>query len=159
MTSTVYPVGGGMEDWAYGAGWDNKAPDAGLSKCTPQTEPALGEDFFELQTNVRSAIYLIETDDQKDPYEKTFGSRDVIKLVNGDFQIISASVEDKKSSHRFDGHINRNIRLATAMIDFSKPYIYVESIVQEHENIKVSFKVNGCGSVNQVYFEINGSGM
>lgn len=23
MTSTVYPVGGGMEDWAYGAGWDN----------------------------------------------------------------------------------------------------------------------------------------
>ena len=23
MTSTVYPVGGGMEDWGYGAGWDH----------------------------------------------------------------------------------------------------------------------------------------
>lgn len=30
MTSTVYPVGGGMEDWAYGAGWDNKKADAGM---------------------------------------------------------------------------------------------------------------------------------
>jgi len=41
MTSTVYPVGGGMEDWAYGAGWDNKVADAGFNKCTPRTEPAL----------------------------------------------------------------------------------------------------------------------
>ena len=46
MTSTVYPVGGGMEDWAYGAGWDNKALDAGFYRCTPQTEPALNDDFF-----------------------------------------------------------------------------------------------------------------
>lgn len=22
MSSTLYPVKGGMEDWAYGAGWD-----------------------------------------------------------------------------------------------------------------------------------------
>jgi len=25
MTSVVYPVGGGLEDWAYGAGWDHAA--------------------------------------------------------------------------------------------------------------------------------------
>ena len=24
MTSIVYPVGGGLEDWAYAAGWDTK---------------------------------------------------------------------------------------------------------------------------------------
>ena len=25
MTSTVYSVNGGMEDWAYGASWDSEA--------------------------------------------------------------------------------------------------------------------------------------
>ena len=34
MTSTVYPVGGGMEDWGYGAGWDT-ATNAGFYKCVP----------------------------------------------------------------------------------------------------------------------------
>lgn len=24
MTGVVYPVKGGLEDWAYGAGWDNE---------------------------------------------------------------------------------------------------------------------------------------
>ena len=38
MTSTVYPVGGGMEDWGYGGGWDNlPGTDAGFEKCEPQT--------------------------------------------------------------------------------------------------------------------------
>ena len=32
MTSVVYPVGGGLEDWAYGAGWDF-SEDATLSEC------------------------------------------------------------------------------------------------------------------------------
>ena len=39
MSSTVYPVGGGMEDWAYGAGWDNRDKDAAMNKCTPFTYP------------------------------------------------------------------------------------------------------------------------
>lgn len=32
MTSTVYPVGGGMEDWGYAAGWDYTA-DATIQSC------------------------------------------------------------------------------------------------------------------------------
>ena len=35
MSSTVYPVGGGMEDWAYGAGWDNRDSDAARHECKP----------------------------------------------------------------------------------------------------------------------------
>ena len=34
MTSTVYAVGGGFEDWAYGGGWD-LARDASMQACTP----------------------------------------------------------------------------------------------------------------------------
>jgi len=30
MAEIVYPVGGGLEDWAYGAGWD-KEKGAALS--------------------------------------------------------------------------------------------------------------------------------
>ena len=33
-TSTVYPVGGSFEDWAYAAGWDF-GYDATLDSCTP----------------------------------------------------------------------------------------------------------------------------
>ena len=48
MTSTVYPVGGGMEDWGYGAGWDNsRGSDAGFDKCLPQTKPMLENKFYE----------------------------------------------------------------------------------------------------------------
>jgi len=25
ISSTIYPVNGGLEDWAYGAGWDLKS--------------------------------------------------------------------------------------------------------------------------------------
>ena len=46
MTSTVYPVGGGMEDWGYGAGWDRDM-NAAFDKCRPKTLPALDDSFFE----------------------------------------------------------------------------------------------------------------
>mmetsp|Transcript_11442 Transcript_11442/g.11452 ORF Transcript_11442/g.11452 Transcript_11442/m.11452 type:complete len:178 (+) Transcript_11442:457-990(+) len=34
MTTVVYPVNGGLEDWAYGAGWD-EGSDATVHECTP----------------------------------------------------------------------------------------------------------------------------
>lgn len=45
MTSTVYSVNGGMEDWAYGAGFDHVL-NAALDKCEPESYP-LNDDFFE----------------------------------------------------------------------------------------------------------------
>lgn len=47
MTSTVYPVGGGMEDWGYGAGWDKNGKTAAFDKCYPKTLPELDDTFFE----------------------------------------------------------------------------------------------------------------
>ena len=37
MSSTVYPVHGGLEDWAYAAGWDNIEEESTLAKCEPMT--------------------------------------------------------------------------------------------------------------------------
>lgn len=36
MTSVIYPVNGGMEDWAYGAGFDYEEGATNL-KCDPVT--------------------------------------------------------------------------------------------------------------------------
>ena len=53
MTKVVYPVGGGMEDWAYGAGFDS-ADGATVDRCYPIYYP-IDEDFFSANTteNVR----------------------------------------------------------------------------------------------------------
>ena len=52
----------------------------------------------------------------------------------------------------FDGHINRNIRLATAMIDMSKPYINVERITRgsKDDELDISFVVSGCAEINAI---------
>ena len=46
MSDIVYSVGGGMEDWAYAAGFDT-GPDAGFNNCFPRTLPELKNTFFE----------------------------------------------------------------------------------------------------------------
>lgn len=37
ISSTIYPVNGGLEDWAYAAGWDYFGEDSTLLKCEPYT--------------------------------------------------------------------------------------------------------------------------
>lgn len=64
MTSTVYWVNGSFEDWAYGAGWDFEG-NAAFKNCTPSTYK-LDRDFMkEDMSHVRTAVYLIETDNSK----------------------------------------------------------------------------------------------
>ena len=160
MTSTVYPVGGGMEDWGYAAGWDNKAgTDAGFEKCIPQTKPMLDNDFYESQDNIRCALYLIETDSVKDPPEATYGACQMENIRSDIFRILRSSVEDRDPENRFDGHINRNLRLITTMVDMSKPYIYVQEVTRDDEDSNkaiVRFSVNGCATLDEVSMRVNG---
>ena len=75
----------------------------------------------------------METDPARDPPAATYGSRKVVVGDGGDFQVMRASVEQQAADdtgEEYDGHINRNIRLATAMIDMAKPYIWVDRIVR-----------------------------
>lgn len=128
MTSTVYPVSGGLEDWAYGAGWD-KASDATMNKCTPKSYP-LQESFFSQTSldHISTAIYLIEMDDSKNPPENSYGQRNVVTLVSKDKFTELASVLSNES--KFNGHINRNIRVQLALIDMAKPYIQITKVNQ-----------------------------
>ena len=77
MSYTVYPVGGGMEDWGYGGGWDNHESSATVAICTPRSYPLSPQIKMSLaeQNRVRSLIYLIETADQKSPPAWTLGGR------------------------------------------------------------------------------------
>ena len=57
---------------------------------------------------------------------------------------------------QYDGHINRNIRLALSFIELSKPYIEIVNFteVNEHE-VEITWKVNGCHTLNEAKVIIN----
>ena len=62
------------------------------------------------------------------------------------------SVKSTDTLDGFDGHINRNIRLAMTVIDMSKPYIFIERIlrikIEGINALQIDFKLNGCAAVN-----------
>lgn len=60
MTSTVYYVRGGLEDWAYGTGWEK---DQQGYECSAPYD----------HSHVASLIYLIETDTHKTPASSQLG--------------------------------------------------------------------------------------
>lgn len=62
MSSLVYPVPGGMEDWAYGAGWANQQPPCDNEDYDPQRTVYSAND-----PSFRTAVYLVETSNQKSP--------------------------------------------------------------------------------------------
>ncbi len=86
MASTVYPVRGGLEDWAYGAGFDYFKKDGAQTECKPSTyaldRDAIGGMTQDDYKDVRAAIYLIETDDSKIPPEATLGARTQVNTEN-----------------------------------------------------------------------------
>lgn len=63
-----------------------------------------------------------------------------------------------ESNNEFDGHINRNIRLALGLIDASRASIEVVSINKSasDENLTVTWQVNGCKSLNEARVSVNG---
>ena len=97
MTSTVYAVRGGFEDWAYGGGWDF-SHDAALSSCSPATSPTLPSDFYTRSdtTSVRAAVYLIETHRSKHPLVSSYGGRYITRDESNlrDFQVLRESIND-----------------------------------------------------------------
>lgn len=85
MTSTVYGVRGGLEDWSYGAGWDFEG-EASMLNCKPYTYKWDHETMTEeTLSHIRTAMYLIETSDNKVPPEDELGGR-LVKgsLVDGE---------------------------------------------------------------------------
>lgn len=108
MNQLVYPVSGGMEDWAYAASWDRGADTI----CKPHSFG--GYPVEKMQYNnaqLRAINVLVETWDDKTPPINQLG------IANPQSMLL---VEGPG-----DGHGPRNVRLALSVIDLVQPYVTV----------------------------------
>jgi len=145
INSIVYPVHGGMEDWAYAAGWDTArvrtdCKDGGFP--LPQTA-VTGEGKTKPIPNNRAVTFLVETSDQKSPRAVALGY-DKNVLVN-----------EEESNQKFGGHVPRNVRLALAAIDFVEPYVCFSAVKppQSHSSggLRVQWYVGGASTVDKTW--------
>eukprot|EP01042_Synura_sphagnicola_P000199 gene199-201_t len=110
MNSVVYPVDGGLEDWAYAAGWDSGP----MRKCDNTVDiNAKADRDNSTGTGTNAAlVFLVETSDDKKPKDDALG---------GPCQILS----DKS---RCNGHVPRNVRLGLLAVDVVEPYVCIQSV-------------------------------
>jgi hypothetical protein len=105
INDVVYPVRGGMEDWAYAGSWMN---NTGSAPCQPSNfggYPVKQTQYTDDQLRIINV--LVETSDKKAPPAEMFG--DTRELL--------------KPDGAGNGHVSRNIRLALAMSDLVEPYV------------------------------------
>ena len=67
------------------------------------------------------------------------------------------SIYDRVPYNLYDGHINRNIRAAMALIDLSRPYIWVKRATRiiKTGQVEVLFTINGCINITEVNVTVN----
>ncbi|OMJ83263.1 hypothetical protein SteCoe_15851 [Stentor coeruleus] len=70
MSDVVYPVNGGLEDWAYAGGWDN------------QKSPCFSQNFSNPE-GLRQAFFLVEAHDNKSPKSSLYGNVEEVKTGGG----------------------------------------------------------------------------
>ena len=139
----IYPVHGGMEDWAYGASWHRSS-----TICTPKSHGGypVAKTTYNNITH-RMPNFLVETATRKKPPPGELGTDEAVMTVGG----------------QGDGHVPRNIRLMLAGIALLEPYIQVASatagsvdllgkpeaelMMSAGTTIAVSWGVGGCWSI------------
>jgi len=103
MNEKVYPVRGGMEDWAYAGSWDPKR----VIQCRPKTYNAYPpKKTMYNNSTLRVFNMLVETSNSKIPKSNLGTSEGVFYDVD--------TVDN--------GHITRNIRLSLSAIDLVQPF-------------------------------------
>jgi len=118
----IYPVNGGMEDWAYGASWDNE----GLVKCSPSSFDgySAAKTTYNNATN-RAINLLVETAFEKTPSESLLGSSEEV-LVGG--------------GGKGNGHVARNIRLCWFLADMVQPWLEIVKVDELPNLVTPGFK-------------------
>lgn len=136
MGELIYPVVGGMEDWAYGASWSPAAV-----KCKPKTLGgyAASKTDYPFESN-RCVTYLVETSINKNPKEETLGSLEGIKKMSG--------------GGDEDGHVPRNVRLILGAVDSVEPYVSILGARKKSEDTAiVSWRVGGSFYVDGTHLQ------
>ena len=151
MTSLVYAVEGGLEDWSYGGSWENKINEKiGINKfpivdCTPETFEKYDmswKNIYNLDINydykLRCVMYLIEAYDVKMPNENLYGK----KYEKGNI----IEIFDFQNVNNFYGLIPRNMRMMYSAIDLisASIFINVEKIIKNDNYFLIPFIFMGC---------------
>ncbi len=136
MDKDVYPVRGGMEDWAYSRSWDNSQ-----KPCQPSTFGGYSKDKTTYNSaQLRAFNMLIECSKHKTPSEGDLGTWEQLLRPEG----------------KGDGHIPRNVRLALFMTDLVQPYIeWVQVPAGVDGNLTFAWEVGGAMFVDETYLVIN----
>jgi hypothetical protein len=128
----VYPVEGGMEDWAYAASWE---PDpAAVRPCEPQTYGGYPREKTVYNRAVLRALnMLVETADAKHPADAALGFHgqsldpEVWNVDPAAWQQPGDSLGSMAAVLAVqgpgDGHVPRNLRLVLSAIDMLQPYV------------------------------------
>jgi hypothetical protein len=104
MNDLVYPVKGGMEDWAYAGSWDSSR----VIPCQPNTFDGYPQEkTIYNESTLRAFNMLIETSNRKIPQSHLGSNRNIID----------------DNQHEYNGHVSRNIRLALMAIELVQPYV------------------------------------
>ena len=113
LNPLVYPVKGGMEDWAYAASFDTTGYNV---PCQPAEYGGYPKEMTVYGTDqLRTFNFLVETADDKTPEETMLGLR-----LSQPLDIMNTKSTDEGLG---GGHVPRNMRLMLFMIDLVEPYI------------------------------------
>ena len=162
MTSTVYPLNGALEDWAYG-GWEKyelsgKNVTNPIKTCKPDsfnTHYNMIWNSSNYHYNIsydyklRCIIYLAEASTDKRPDEKYYGINDF------DIKDDERDIFDFYKTTDFFGHIPRNMRLVYTGVDLISSSIYlninnIKRFCKENNNnnkiqyVTIPFIFMGC---------------
>jgi len=136
MNDILYPVRGGMEDWAYASSWPTESkhdssPCLGHGTAYPEERTAYNGDML------RAFNFLVETSKDKIP-SSSLGTDENL-LAPG-----QATGE---------GHIPRNLRLMLMLTDLVQPYIKLKRTKKMGKKLQASWEIGGALYVDSTYVE------
>ncbi len=137
MTDTVYAVDGGLEDWAYAAGFEEN------EGCRPSTFVGYAlsrtQNYTRNGGSLRTIMYLIESSDQYTPIESSLGT----------VEQFWPTLETSEKSAEELGHVSRNMRVVLKMSEMLAPgVIFPERPSVRGGTVYVSMMFYGCEQVD-----------
>ena len=154
MNTEIYPVSGGMEDWAYSASWEG-SPIITKS-CNPRTYGGYDPertDYSKYKDAIKSIMFLLEVSDDKIPEQKYLGRENLDCLINLRHNAFFNKITTHKKTcldELIDGYVPRILRLSLTLIDILQPYIITNNFVKE-DKIVIMWNVGGSITVDETY--------
>lgn len=155
MNSVVYPVTGGMEDWAYSGSWEGFPIIT--EPCRPKTYDGYDEQKTLYNKNYKDALksimFLLEISKEKIPEQKFLGRKNKNCLMNYRHHAFFNEIAKNKQKceeELIDGYIPRVIRLSLLLIDILKPYVNFRQRA-EGDDLIIDWTVGGAITVDETF--------